>query len=335
MTAMIHRTPARLGRALSAIGQGCWQLGADWGDVSETDARAVLTAAHDAGVTFFDTANVYGDGRSEQLVGAFVQDAGDQVFVATKTGRRANPFTPESYTEANIRDWVERSRRNLAVDTLDLVQLHCPPTPIYSEPRVLDLMDTLVDEGKIAAWGVSVETVAEATTALERDTLASLQIIVNPFRLKPLEEVLPAAEEKGVAVIARVPLASGLLSGRYTANTVFAENDHRTYNRAGEAFDKGETFSGVDFATGLEAVARLNEALAGHMPLPEATLRWIIAQQGVTSVIPGARNAKQARANAAAGTAPTADQAAVLVDFDAAVRDVYADLLEASIHPQW
>lgn len=338
MAQMIYRTPARLGHTLSAIGQGCWQLGADWGEVSASAAQEVLTAAYQAGVNFFDTADVYGDGRSERLVAEFAQTidtATRAPIIATKTGRRANPFTPESYTEENIRAWVERSRTNLNTDTLDLVQLHCPPTPVYSNERVLDLMETLVAEQKIAAWGVSVETCDEAKTALQRESLASLQIIVNPFRLKPLEEVLPLAESKGVAVISRVPLASGLLSGRYTAQTTFAENDHRTYNRQGEAFDRGETFSGVDFATGLEAVSRLSEALAGRMSLPEATLRWIIQQPGITTVIPGARNAEQARANAAAGSELTDAQAEILKDFDHAVHGVYAELLKDDIHPRW
>ena len=337
--AMQYRTPSRLGRPLSAIGQGCWQLGADWGQVSDDDARAVLNAALDAGVTFFDTADVYGDGRSEKLVGAMRAQNLDTVepslFVATKASRRADPFVPETFTEENIRGWIDRSRENLGMDTLDLVQLHCPPTPIYRDEKVLDLMDSLVEERRIAAWGVSVETCDEALAALEREHLASIQIILNPFRLKPLDNVVPLAREKGVAIIARVPLASGLLSGKYSADTTFTVDDHRTYNRNGEAFDKGETFSGVDFETGLEAVARLERALDGSMPLPEATLRWIIAQDGVTAAIPGARSPEQARANAAAGTELDTAKRDVLARFDAAVRETYDDLLRETIHPQW
>ena len=243
---MQYRTPARLRRPLSAIGQGCWQIGADWGDVTDDSARAVLDAALEAGVTFFDTADVYGDGRSERLVGAMrARVAADATaaeglpFLATKASRRADPFAPESFTEEALRGWVERSRQNLAMDTLDLVQLHCPPPAIYRDDRVFEVLDALVEEGRIAAWGVSVETCEEALISLEREHLASLQIILNPFRLKPLDEVLPLARAKGVAVIARVPLASGLLTGKFSATSEFAENDHRRFNRHGEAFEIG------------------------------------------------------------------------------------------------
>ena len=336
---MQYRTPARLRRPLSAIGQGCWQIGADWGDVTDDSARAVLDAALEAGVTFFDTADVYGDGRSEQLVGAMrtrLAAQGEQLpFLATKASRRADPFAPESFTEENLRAWVERSRRNLAMDTLDLVQLHCPPPAIYRDDRVFDVLDALAQEKKIAAWGVSVETCEEALISLEREHLASIQIILNPFRLKPLDEVLPAADAKGVAVIARVPLASGLLTGKFSPSSSFAANDHRSFNRHGEAFDQGETFSGVDYETGLTAVARLEEALDGAMPLAEASLRWILAQPGVTAAIPGASSGEQARRNAAAGSAPTPEQAEILTRFDAAVRETYDELLRESIHPRW
>ena len=336
---MQYRTPGRLRRPLSAIGQGCWQIGADWGDVTDDSARAVLDAALEAGVTFFDTADVYGDGRSEQLVGAMrtrLAAQGEQLpFLATKASRRADPFAPESFTEENLRAWVERSRSNLAMDTLDLVQLHCPPPAIYRDDRVFDVLDALAQEKKIAAWGVSVETCEEALVSLEREHLASIQIILNPFRLKPLDEVLPAAEAKGVAVIARVPLASGLLTGKFSPSSRFAANDHRSFNRHGEAFDQGETFSGVDYETGLTAVARLEEALDGAMPLAEASLRWILAQPGVTAAIPGASSGEQARRNAAAGSAPTPEQAEILTRFDAAVRETYDELLRESIHPRW
>ena len=336
---MQYRTPGRLRRPLSAIGQGCWQIGADWGDVTDDSARAVLDAALEAGVTFFDTADVYGDGRSEQLVGAMrtrLAAQGEQLpFLATKASRRADPFAPESFTEENLRAWVERSRRNLAMDTLDLVQLHCPPPAIYRDDRVFDVLDALAQEKKIAAWGVSVETCEEALVSLEREHLASIQMILNPFRLKPLEEVVPLAREKGVAIIARVPLASGLLAGKFSPSSSFAANDHRSFNRHGEAFDQGETFSGVDYETGLTAVARLEEALDGAMPLAEASLRWILAQPGVTAAIPGASSGEQARRNAAAGSAPTPEQAEILTRFDAAVRETYDELLRESIHPRW
>ena len=221
------------------------------------------------------------------------------------------------------------------MDTLDLVQLHCPPPAIYRDDRTFDVLDALAAEGKIAAWGVSVETCEEALISLEREHLASIQIILNPFRLKPLDEVLPAAEAKGVAVIARVPLASGLLTGKFSPSSSFAANDHRSFNRHGEAFDQGETFSGVDYETGLTAVARLEEALDGAMPLAEASLRWILAQPGVTAAIPGASSGEQARRNAAAGSVPTDEQTEILERFDAAVHATYDELLRESIHPRW
>ena len=317
----------------SVVGLGCWQLGADWGEVSENDAIAVLQGAFDAGVTFFDTADVYGDGRSEQLIGRFLRGLGsdaNSIMVATKVGRRADPFAPETFTEQNLRSWVDRSRSNLGVDTLDLVQLHCPPTATFSDDAVFDVLDALLAEGALAGYGVSVETCAEALTAIARPGVSSVQIILNAFRLKPLDEVLPAAQAAGVGVIARVPLASGLLSGRYSSSTTFASNDHRNYNRSGAAFDVGETFSGVDYETGLAAVAELTDALPDGLSLPQAALRWIVDQPGVTTVIPGARNPAQARGNAAAALLPTVPAA-----FSGAVRRVYDERLRADIHPRW
>ncbi|GAA4993630.1 aldo/keto reductase [Kitasatospora paranensis] len=327
---MEQRVLGRTGRPVSVVGLGTWQLGADWGDVREEDALAVLDASVEAGVTLFDTADVYGDGRSEQLIGRYLggrPDAG--VFVATKFGRRTEQ-RPEHYNVANFRAWADRSRKNLGVDRLDLVQLHCPPTPVYSSDEVFDALDTLVAEERIAAYGVSVETCAEALTAIARPGTASVQIILNAFRLKPLERVLPAAAAAGVGVLARVPLASGLLSGKYTADTVFPADDHRTYNRHGEAFDQGETFSGVDFATGVEAAVEF-AALAPEGVTPARTaLRWILQQPGVTTVIPGARNPQQARANAAAASLPPLPQATL-----AAVRDLYDRRIRPQVHDRW
>ena len=272
---MEMRRAERLGREVGAIGLGCWQLGADWGEVSEADALGVLHGAADAGVTFFDTADVYGDGRSETIVGGFLRERGSGITVATKMGRRVDQV-PENYTRENFRAWNDRSRANLGVDTLDLVQLHCPPTPVYSRDEVYDALDELVSEKRIAAYGVSVETVAEARTAIARPGPASVQIILNAFRQKPVTEVLPAAVEAGVAVIARVPLASGLLSGRYTADTTFAADDHRTFNRSGDAFDVGETFAGVPFDVGLEAVERLRPLVPEGATMAQFALRWIL-----------------------------------------------------------
>ncbi|MFD4118322.1 aldo/keto reductase [Streptomyces niveus] len=327
---MDKRVLGRTGREASVVGLGTWQLGADWGDVVEADAFAVLDAALESGVTFFDTADVYGDGRSEQLIGRFLKNRPDAgVFVATKMGRRAEQ-RPENYSLDNFRAWTDRSRANLGVDTLDLVQLHCPPSAVHSSDAVFDALDTLVAEKRTAAYGVSVETCAEALTAIARPGVASVQIILNPFRLKPLEEVLPAAREAGVGIVARVPLASGLLSGKYTKDTVFAADDHRTFNRHGEAFDQGETFSGIDYTTGLSAAAEFS-GLAPEGATPAQTaLRWIIQQPGVSTVIPGARSVGQARANAAAGSLAPLSQTTL-----EAVRDLYDRRIRAEIHHRW
>lgn len=325
-----HHAP-RLGRDVSVIGLGTWQLGADWGDVTEADAVAVLAAAAESGVTFFDTADVYGDGRSESIIGSFLADRPElDVFVATKIGRRL-PQVAENYTLENFRAWVDRSRTNLRVDTLDLVQLHCPPTAVFHDDRVFDGLDTLVAEGAIARYGVSVEETAQALTAIARPHVASVQIIVNAFRLKPFDEVLPAAQAAGVAVIARVPLASGLLSGKYTRETVFAADDHRTYNRHGEAFDQGETFSGVDYEQGVAAAAEFAEfADSQGLTAPVAALAWLAQQPAVTTVIPGARNVSQARSNASAGSV-----AALTPEFTDQVTDLYDRYFRAAIHERW
>jgi aryl-alcohol dehydrogenase-like predicted oxidoreductase len=322
------RSFRKLGRDVGVVGLGAWQLGADWGEVSEADAHATLQAAVDAGVTFIDTADVYGDGRSEQIIGSFVKDR-PGLTVFTKMGRRL-PQEPANYSLDNFRAWTDRSRANLGVDTLDLVQLHCPPTPVYSSDEVFDGLDTLVQEKRIAAYGVSVERVDEALTAIARPGVASVQIILNAFRLKPLERVLPAAAEAGVGIIARVPLASGLLSGRYDADTTFGADDHRNYNRNGEAFDVGETFSGVDFRVGLEAVSRLRPHVPAGATMAQFALRWIIDQPAVTVVIPGARNAEQARANAqAAALSPLSAETGELIAV------VYDELIRPQVHDKW
>ncbi|GAA3622961.1 aldo/keto reductase [Microbacterium awajiense] len=337
----MHARPlGSTGRSVSAIGLGTWQLGADWGAVSEADATAVLAASADRGVTLFDTADVYGDGRSESIIGRFLADRADHgITVATKMGRRVSQ-EPENYTLENFRAWTDRSRRNLGVDTLDLVQLHCPPSAVIGSEATYDALDELVADGAIAAYGVSVETCAQALDAISRPRVTNVQIILNPFRLKPLDEVLPAAAAAGVSIFARVPLASGLLSGKYTASTTFAADDHRTYNRHGEAFDRGETFSGVDFEVGLAAASELAATLPDGVSLPQATLAWIASLRGVTTVIPGARSVRQAASNADAGALLDADAAGSapgfdLAAFDAAVHDVYDRHLRAAIHPQW
>ncbi len=331
---MDSRTLGRTGRTVSVVGLGTWQLGADWGDVPEADARAVLDAAVEEGVTFFDTADVYGDGRSESLIGGYLADRPDAaVTVATKMGRRLDQV-PENYVLDNFRSWTERSRRNLGVETLDLVQLHCPPTAVYTDDELYDALDTLVDEGAVAAYGVSVEKVEEALAAIAHPHVATVQIIANAFRLKPIDEVLPVASEAGVGIIVRVPLASGLLSGKYDASTTFADDDHRSFNRDGSAFDVGETFSGVDYETGLVAAKEFGDLVRAQAPegitSAQAAIAWLWQHEGVSSVIPGARNVDQARSNAAAGRVPPLGAA-----FDEGVRRIYDTHLRAAIHPRW
>ncbi|TFD04273.1 aldo/keto reductase [Cryobacterium sandaracinum] len=331
---MDTRTLGKTGRIVSVIGLGTWQLGADWGDVSEADATAVLAASVDAGVTFFDTADVYGDGRSEQIIGRFLAGsaAAAGITVATKMGRRVDQLA-ENYTLANFRAWTDRSRTNLGMDTLHLVQLHCPPSDVIESDEVYDALDTLVAEGAIAGYGVSVETCDQALAAIERPGLASVQIILNAFRLKPLEAVLPAARAAGVGIIARVPLASGLLTGKYTRETTFAANDHRNYNRDGSAFDVGETFSGVDYETGLAAAAEfaaLVGSLTEELTPAQAALAWVAQIDGISSVIPGARSLQQARGNAAAGSV-----APLSLGLNEGVQDIYDRMLREQIHRRW
>ena len=327
---MEQRRLARLDKTVGVVGLGCWQLGADWGEVDEDDALSVLRSAVDAGVTFLDTADVYGDGRSETLVGRFLREQGrSEITVATKMGRRVDQV-PENYNRDNFLAWNDRSRANLGVDTIDLVQLHCPPTPVYSRDEVYDALDELVEHGRIAAYGVSVETVEEALTAIARPRVASVQIILNIFRQKPLERVLSAAADAAVAIVARVPLASGLLSGRYERDTTFAPNDHRNFNRHGEAFDVGETFAGVPFEVGLEAVDRLRSLVPDGVTMAQFALRWIIDQPQVTVVIPGSRSPQQAIGNAEA-----AELAALGDDVHAKVKAVYDDLIRPHVHHRW
>ncbi len=333
---MEQRVLGKAGRPVSVVGLGTWQLGADWGSVTEANALAVLRAAVESGVTFFDTADVYGDGRSERVIGRFLADnAGQGVMVATKMGRRVAQV-PENYTLENFRAWTDRSRVNLGVDRLDLVQLHCPPTPVYSTDAVYDALDTLVEQGSIAAYGVSVETCDEALAAIARPGVSSVQIILNAFRRKPLDQVLPAARAAGVGIIARVPLASGLLSGRYTLGTEFPADDHRNYNRHGEAFDVGETFSGVDYPAGVQAAAEFTSIVAAEYAgstgasAAQAALRWVIKQPGVTMVIPGARNPEQARQNAAAAAIPPVSASSL-----ARIEELYDKYFRAEVHGRW
>jgi aryl-alcohol dehydrogenase-like predicted oxidoreductase len=329
-----QRQLGQTGPEVSVVGLGTWQLGADWGEVTEAAAREVLETSAEEGVTFFDTADVYGDGRSEQVLGGFLADhADDGLTVATKMGRRA-PQTPSSYHLANFRSWIDRSRRNLGVGQLQLVQLHCPPSAVLESDETYDALDSLVEEGSIAAYGVSVETADQALAAIARPHVRSVQIILNAFRLKPLDRVLPAAREHGVGIIARVPLASGLLAARYDQSTTFGPDDHRTYNRDGAQFDIGETFSGVDFQTGVEAAQEFARLCREHGPQgvspAQAAIAWVCQQPGVTTVIPGARNPVQARSNAAAGHVEPLDE-----PFVQGVHELYDRFFRQEIHARW
>ena len=319
------------GVAVSEIGFGAWQIGGSWGSVAEADGRAALHAALDAGMTFVDTADVYGDGRSERIIAEVLAErGGERPFVATKAGRRLDPHVDAGYTAANLEAFVDRSLKNLAVERLDLVQLHCPPTETLYRPEVAEAMEGLRRKGKIRDWGVSVEKVEEALKAIEYPGVVSIQIIYNIFRQRPAGLFFREAKARGVAVIARVPLASGLLSGKIGAATVFSDDDHRKFNRHGEAFDVGETFAGVPFEVGLEAVERIRRLLPVGVPMAAFALRWILMAEAVSVVIPGARNAEQARANAAAS-----DLAPLAPETMATVREVYDTLVAPHVHQRW
>ncbi len=327
---MRERTAARLGAHISEIGFGAWAIGGSWGEVAETDARAALNAALDAGVTFIDTANVYGDGRSEKIIGEVLKArGGTRPFVATKAGREGANL-PESYTKENLTRAVEQSLVNLQTDALDLLQLHCPHPAVYYMPEVFAALDDIVASGKLKRYGVSVEKVEEGLKAIEYPGVASIQIIYNIFRQRPERLFFPEAKKRGVAVIARVPLASGLLTGKMTGQSTFARNDHRNYNIHGASFDVGETFAGVPFEVGLAAVEELRPLVPGGATMAGLALRWILMNDAVTVVIPGAKNAAQARGNAeAAGLTPLSRKTM------AAVKDVYDRLIAPHVDQRW
>lgn len=328
---MKSRIFGRTGHAVSEIGFGAWQIGGSWGEVGEAEGRAALHAALDAGMTFVDTADVYGDGRSERIVAQVLTErGGTRPFVATKAGRRLSPHVDAGYTAENLEAFVDRSLKNLAVERLDLVQLHCPPTETLYRREVADAMEALKAKGKIADWGVSVEKVEEALKAIEYPGCVSIQIIYNLFRQRPASLFFREAKARGTAVIARVPLASGLLSGKITAATTFAADDHRAFNRHGEAFDVGETFAGVPFEVGLAAVEEVRRLVPAGASMAAFALKWILMADAVTVVIPGARNAEQARANASAS-----DLAALSDETMAAAREIYDRLIAPHVHHRW
>ncbi|MBB3591638.1 aryl-alcohol dehydrogenase-like predicted oxidoreductase [Rhizobium sp. BK529] len=328
---MKHHAFGRLPFTVTDVGFGAWQIGGSWGDVSEADGRAALNAALDAGMTFIDTADVYGDGRSEKIIADVLKArGGERPMVATKAGRRLNPHVASGYNKANLEGFIDRSLKNLQVDSLDLVQLHCPQTEVLYRPEVFAGLDELQKAGKIKGYGVSVEKVEEALKAIEYPGVVSIQIIYNIFRQRPDHLFFSEARRKNVAIIARVPLASGLLSGKITRDTKFASDDHRNFNRHGEAFDVGETFSGVPFEVGLQAVEEVRKLVPQGASMAAFALRWILMADAVTVVIPGARNAEQAKANAAA-----ADLAPLSADVMAATREIYEHLIAPHVHQRW
>ena len=328
----MHTRPfGRTGWLVSEVGFGAWGIGGGaWGGADDAESMAALHAALDAGITFFDTADVYGDGRSERLIGRLRRERSEPFRVATKAGRRLNPHLAAGYTAENLEAFVDRSLANLGVEQLDLVQLHCPPTEVYYRPEVFEALDRLVAAGKIAFYGVSVEKVEEALKAIEYPNVQSVQIIFNAFRLRPTELFFEQALRRKVAVIARVPLASGMLSGWLTPETTFPEDDHRSFNREGAAFDKGETFSGVPYETALAAVERLKPFVPEGLTLAQFALRWILAFEAVTCVIPGARGAGRVLENARASDLPALSPQTL-----SAVQETYDTLVRPLVHHRW
>jgi aryl-alcohol dehydrogenase-like predicted oxidoreductase len=327
---MEYRAFGRTGWNISAIGFGAWALGGSWGEQDDTQSLAALEQAVENGLNFIDTADVYGDGHSEQLIAKFLKGRREQVYVATKLGRRLNPHIAEGYNRANMEAFIDRSLQNLQTDRLDIVQLHCPPLSVYRDTAVFAALDDFVKDGKIRYYGVSVETVEEAMTAIENPNVQSVQIIFNMFRLKPAEKFFQIAKEKQIGILARVPLASGMLSGKMRADTVFAADDHRQFNRHGEAFDIGETFSGVPYDVALQAVERLRPLVPEGATLVQLALRWILMFPEVTTAIPGARNVRQATENIAAASLPS-----LSAETMQAVQSIYDDLIRAHIHHRW
>ena len=328
---MKHHAFGRMPFTVTNVGFGAWQIGGSWGDISEADGRAALNAALDAGMTFIDTADVYGDGRSEKIIAEVLKTRGGaRPMVATKAGRRLNPHVAEGYNKANLEGFIDRSLKNLSVDSLDLVQLHCPPREVFYQPEVFEGLDQLQKAGKIKGYGVSVEKVEDGLKAIEYPGVVSIQIIYNIFRQRPDHLFFAEARRRNVAIIARVPLASGLLSGKITRDTHFASDDHRNFNRHGEAFDVGETFAGVPFEVGLQAVEEVRKLVPAGATMAAFALHWILMSEAVTVVIPGARNAEQARANAAA-----ADLAPLSADVMAATREIYARRIAPHVHQRW
>jgi aryl-alcohol dehydrogenase-like predicted oxidoreductase len=327
---MNYRLLGRTGYQISEVGLGAWQIGGSWGNVPDEDAIQLLHAAIDAGVNFFDTADVYGDGRSERMINRALAGRKDMIVVATKAGRRLQPHVAEGYNRENLTAFVERSLKHLGRESLNLLQLHCPPTDVYYQPEVFAVLDDLKKAGKILHYGVSVQKVEEALKAIEFDGVESVQIIFNIFRQRPLDVFLPRAVQKNAGVIVRLPLSSGLLSGKINKDTEFAADDHRNFNRQGEQFDRGETFSGVDLDLALKGVEELRKLVPNGVSMASFALRWILDEQAVSCVIPGARNEKQVRENAAASDLP-----ALGADTHEAIAVIYERSIKPFVHQRW
>ena len=328
---MEYRTLGRTGWKISTIGFGAWGIGgSDWGSTDDKTSLKALNKAIDLGINFIDTADVYGDGHSEQLIAQVRKSRSEQLIIATKAGRRLNPHVAAGYNRENLTSFVERSLRNLEVEALDLLQLHSPPSEVYDMPEVFGVLDDLVRQGKIRFYGVSVERVDEALKAITYPNLQSVQIIFNMFRQKPAEQFFPAARERQVGILARVPLASGLLTGKFRPDTQFAANDHRNFNRHGEAFDQGETFSGVDYETGLRAVEELRKLVPQGATMAQFALRWILMFPDVTTAIPGAKNPQQAADNVEAASLPPLSEETMQK-----VREVYDTYIRPQVQQRW
>jgi aryl-alcohol dehydrogenase-like predicted oxidoreductase len=328
---MQYRQLGRTDMKVATVSFGAWAIGSAWGPVNDDESLAALERAVALGVNFIDTADVYGDGRSERLIARLRKNhPHDTIYVATKAGRRADPHVASAYNRANLTAWVERSLRNLEVEAIDLLQLHCPPPPVYDMPEVFGILDDLVKAGKVRYYGVSVEKVSEALKATTYPNVQSIQIIFNMLRLKPADEFFPTAITRRVGILARLPLASGLLAGKMSAQSTFAPDDHRSYNREGASFDKGETFSGVPFERGLEVVEQLKRIKPEGMTMAQFAMRWILMFDAVTCVIPGAKRPSQEEENAA-----TADLPPLSADVMKAVRAVYESQVRELVHSQW
>ena len=328
---MNYRKLGKTGFEISEISLGTWQVGGKWGDdFNHNIADEILNTAVDSGINFIDTADVYGDGESEKAVGRFIKSRSERIYVATKCGRQLNPHTNEAYKPAVLRKFVENSLKNMGLETLDLVQLHCPPTEVYYRPEIFELFDRLKDEGKILNLGISVEKVEEALKGIEYENVTSVQIIFNVFRQRPAELFFEQAHKKNVGVIVRVPLASGLLTGKFSSNSTFTEGDHRNFNRNGEQFDKGETFSGINYETGLAAVEELKALFPENTNLAPMALRWILQHKAVSTIIPGASKPEQVSANVNALNFPNLTEEEL-----AKINAVYDKYIKKSVHQLW